>query len=97
MKPPEKKGGLIMFRKNNFLEYYVQRHYGMDRIYISDMKVADQVRSLTGQKSVSAAQLHSVAYLMGATAKEVLPPRSTKATAPAPPFESFQGPFGQYT
>ena len=71
-----------MFRKNDFFEYYVLRHYGTDRIYILASDLAEQIRSLTGQKSVSSAQLHSVAYLMGATPREVLPPRSAREAKP---------------
>jgi len=73
-----------MFRKNDFFEYYVQRHYGTDRIYILASDLAKRVTSLTGNKTVSMEQLDDVAYLMGATPREVLPPRSTKAAAPAP-------------
>lgn len=73
-----------MLRKKDILEYYIVRHYGTDRIYIRDVKVRIRVRELTGNKTVTLQQIECISYLMGATPCEVLPPRSARATAPAP-------------
>ena len=73
-----------MLRKKDILEYYIVRHYGTDRSYLADPKIAKRVSELTGNKTVSMEQIDDIAYLMGATAKEVLPPRSARLTAPAP-------------
>ena len=72
-----------MFRKD-ILEYFIVRHWGQDRIYLANSKIAKRVRELTGNKTVTMEQVDDIAYLMGATPREVLPPRSTKAAAPAP-------------
>ena len=69
-----------MLRKKETLEYYIVRHWGQDRIYLADSKIAKRVRELTGNKTVSMEQIDDIAYLMGATAKEVLPPRAARET-----------------
>jgi len=69
-----------MLGKKEVLEYFIVRHWGTDRIYLADSKIAKKVRELTGNKTVSMEQIDDIAYLMGATAKEVLPPRSARET-----------------
>lgn len=45
------------------IKYYIKNVYGVDRIYIKNADQARAISALTGQKTVSAAQLEALKLL----------------------------------
>ena len=69
MQPPNTRG--LIMRKKDVFYYYTIRHWGTDRTYLADDKLAARIESLTGDKTLTAQNLRDLEYLLGQTAAEI--------------------------
>ena len=67
-----------MLRKKDVFYYYVIRHWGTDRTYLADDKLAARVTSLTGNKTVTGQNLRDLEYLVGQTGVEMPVPAAVR-------------------
>lgn len=63
--------------KNNIIEYYRDRVYGVVKFYIKDEKTAEAIRTLTARVTISESDMKALKVL-GFDFKEVLSPKLDK-------------------
>lgn len=63
--------------KNNIIEYYRDRVYGVVKFYIKDPKIADAIRLLTSRVTLSTTDMSALETL-GFKFQEVLSPKLDK-------------------